>query len=63
MNENTTDRIIRVILGLALLAIGIFAVQGTLAWVLGIVGGIVTITGITGFCLLYKVFGVSTNKS
>ncbi|MCF7804385.1 MAG: DUF2892 domain-containing protein [Candidatus Marinimicrobia bacterium] len=63
MNENTTDRVLRVIIGLVLLAIGIFGLQGTLAWILGIVGGILAVTGLTGFCLLYKLLGISTKKA
>jgi len=63
MNENTTDRVLRVIFGLILLAIGIFGLQGTLAWILGIVGGVLVVTGVTGFCLLYRLFGVSTKKA
>ncbi|MBS1270969.1 MAG: hypothetical protein MAGBODY4_00098 [Candidatus Marinimicrobia bacterium] len=62
MNENNIDRFIRVILGVILLALAIFSLQGTLAWIIGIVGGIVLVTGITGFCLIYKLIGVSTLK-
>jgi len=60
MNENNIDRIVRVILGVILLAVAIFSLQGTVAWILGIIGGIVLVTGITGFCLIYKLIGVST---
>ena len=63
MNENTTDRVLRVILGLVLIAVAVFGLQNVLAWVVGIVGGILLLTGLTGFCLLYKLFGVSTKKT
>lgn len=33
---------------------------GTWAIVAGVVGGIMLITGLMGFCGLYKVFGMST---
>jgi len=63
MNTNTFDRVVRVVLGVLLLATAIFGMQGVLAWVVGIVGGIVLITGLTGVCLIYKMFGISTRKS
>ncbi|WP_297419511.1 DUF2892 domain-containing protein [Thermococcus sp.] len=60
-NEGTIDRAIRVVLGLILL--GLWAVDkipyrtATL-----IVGLVALITGLTGFCALYKVLGINTCK-
>jgi len=62
MNESTVDRIIRVIIGVVLLAVAIWAMTGFWAWVVGIVGAVLLITGLTGFCALYKIFGISTKK-
>jgi len=55
-NEGTLDRAIRVILGLALLSLTV-AGPHTL---LGLVGIIPVLTGIVGFCPLYRLIGVST---
>lgn len=63
MNTNTFDRVVRVIFGVLLLAAAIFGMHGTLAWIVGIVGGIVLLTGLTGVCLIYKLFGFTTRKS
>ena len=60
-NEGKTDRIIRVVLGVILVAAGFF-VTGWPAIVLWVLGGIALLTGATGFCLLYMPFGFSTNK-
>jgi hypothetical protein len=57
INEGPIDRIVRVALGVALLALGIFVVRGTLGIVLDVVGAIALVTGVTGFCLLYRLFG------
>jgi ammonia channel protein AmtB len=65
-NEGTLDRVIRLIVGVALLYVGFLHKQwitGTLATVLGVVGVILCITSITGFCLLYKPFGIDTRKT
>jgi hypothetical protein len=61
-NESTIDRIIRLIVGLALIVIGSMAETPTLMWVLVIVGIMVTITAATGWCGLYALLGISTKK-
>ena len=62
-NEGTTDRIIRLVLGVVLIIIG-WPVLGnnTLGIILDIIGVIIIITGITGFCWIYRVLGISTLK-
>ncbi len=59
-NESMLDRSIRGIIGLALLIGAIFALSGIWQWVVGIIAAILLITGITGICPGYKLFGVST---
>lgn len=54
-NEGNLDRGIRVIVGLAMLAWGVYAQS----W-LGIIGVVLVITGLTGFCGLYKLLGINT---
>jgi len=55
-NLGVVDRIIRVVVGLALLSLIIVGPQ-TL-W--GLVGLIPLLTAVIGFCPLYKIFGLSS---
>ncbi|HAU68027.1 MAG: DUF2892 domain-containing protein [Arenicella sp.] len=55
-NEGKTDRIIRVLLGLALLSLTVIGPQSM--W--GLVGLVPLITGVSGMCPIYKVLGIST---
>lgn len=55
-NEGTIDRAVRVLLGLVLLA---FVFVGPKTWV-GLVGIVPLVTGLVGFCPLYRLIGVRT---
>lgn len=55
-NEGTIDRVIRVVLGLALLSL-IFV--GPHTW-FGLVGLVPLVTGVVGFCPIYRLFGLRT---
>lgn len=55
-NEGVLDRVIRVVVGLALLSL--LVVGPKTLW--GLVGLVPLITGLVGFCPIYKVFGLST---
>lgn len=55
-NEGKLDRIIRIVIGLGLLSL-VFIGPQTM-W--GLVGLIPLLTGMIGFCPLYKVFGMNT---
>ncbi|MFY9270046.1 MAG: DUF2892 domain-containing protein [Candidatus Manganitrophaceae bacterium] len=60
-NVGKTDRTIRIILGVILLAVGYFGglpVWGAMS--VYAVGAIALITGLTRFCLLWKVLGINT---
>mgnify|MGYP006280184907 FL=1 len=60
-NVGTADQIIRVVIAAIAAGLIIFkALTGTWAIVVGIVGVVMLITAVTGFCGLYKVFGMST---
>ncbi len=62
-NESNLDRTIRIVVGLLLIGLSIFTnLNGTLKIVFIVIGTIALITGLTGFCLLYKVFNFSTRK-
>ena len=55
-NEGSIDRVLRIVLGLGLLSL-MFVGPQTL-W--GLVGLVPLVTGVVGFCPLYRVFGLST---
>ena len=65
-NEGTIDRIIRLVVGVALIWAGLWPLNGLQVAVVGIVvaviGLILVITGITGYCALYSLFGISTRR-
>lgn len=62
-NESGLDRIIRVVIAIAAVAGAAAVGFGTVgAWLLLVVAGIMLVTAVTGFCPLYRVFGVSTCK-
>lgn len=63
INESTTDRIIRVILGTVLLILGwTGVVTGTLGAIFKWLGFIPLLTGLIGFCPLYSIFKMGTKK-
>ena len=57
-NEGFLDRTIRVVAGLVLLSL-VFVGPAT-PW--GLVGLVPLLTGLVGFCPLYRIFGLSTKK-
>ncbi|ASI99041.1 YgaP family membrane protein [Thermococcus celer] len=60
-NEGTVDRLLRVVIGIVLL--GVWAGMNVpYRTVLLIIGLIALVTGLTGFCAIYKLLGVSTCK-
>ncbi len=62
-NESGADRLIRIILGILLFIIGwVLLKNRVLGIILDVLGVILFITGITGYCGLYKVFGCATKK-
>ncbi len=63
-NESTLDRTLRVIVGSILVIAWIAGwLTGVWAAVLGIVGVILILTGVVGFCPAYRLFKVSTGPS
>jgi hypothetical protein len=59
VNEGLTDRVIRIVLGLVL---GFLATRlhGVGEIVLYILGALSFLTGVSGICLLYMLFGIRT---
>lgn len=65
-NEGTVDRIIRVVLGVILIGVGLWPMNGLQIAVPGIVVAVVDLillgTGLTGYCALYSLLGISTRQ-
>jgi hypothetical protein len=63
-NEGPIDRIIRAVVGVAVL-LGAFAIgSGSVAFVLLlVVGAILLATAAVGFCPLYRMLGISTRPA
>ncbi len=62
-NESTLDRILRVIAGAALLSLFFFQViGGTLGIAFLVLGGVLFLTGLIGFCPLYALVKITTRK-
>ncbi len=58
-NVGKIDRIIRIIAGLALAA-GAYKTGGPAALILGFAGVVAFLTGLLGWCGLYRLLGVNT---
>lgn len=64
VNESNIDRIIRVVAGIILLTLSFGGVvTGALATVLIVVGAVLLLTGLTGFCALYALLGIRTKRA
>lgn len=57
-NIGTTDRIVRAVIGLIVIAVGFYLSSW---W--GAIGLVLIITSVTGWCGLYALFGISTCKT
>ena len=55
-NEGKADRIVRVLMGLGILSLTV--VGPKTLW--GLVGLVPLLTGLTGICPMYRVFGIKT---
>lgn len=58
-NVGGIDKVLRILLGLAIIAIGWFVFQSW--WAL--IGVVLLLSGLLSRCMLYKVFGINTRKS
>jgi len=56
INEGTVDRVLRVVIGVALLSLTFLGPKS--AW--GYLGIIPLVTGLVGFCPLYRMIGITT---
>jgi uncharacterized membrane protein YkgB len=62
MNMGSVDRIVRAILGAVALIIAFLALDGAWQIVLWVIGGILLLTALIGFCPLYYPFRFTTRK-
>jgi hypothetical protein len=57
-NIGRTDRLLRIIIGIALIGLAAFEVIGPWGWI----GILPLITGVMGVCSAYSLFGINTLK-
>jgi hypothetical protein len=62
VNEGVWDRLIRLVIGLALGYAAWMTWPGTAAIVYAVIGAIAFVTGLVGWCPVYALFGFSTKK-
>ena len=63
-NVGSADRIVRVVLGLALVALGLFVIPaGAWKWILIVIGAVSFVTGLASRCPAYMLFKVNTCKA
>ena len=58
-NMSNLDRVIRIVVGVAILSLILF-LSGGIRWI-GLLGLIPLVTGIFGFCPLYAIFKIKAN--
>ncbi|STY80465.1 YgaP family membrane protein [Moraxella catarrhalis] len=58
-NLHQVDRIIRIVIGITLIVLPLFAVIG---WWGYVVGAILLATGLINFCPIYRLLGINTCK-
>lgn len=63
VNEAVWERFARTALGIVLLIVGFAVVGGTAGTIIGIIGLVPLLTGLVGWCPLYSLLGIRTNKS
>lgn len=62
-NMGRTDRTIRLAAAAVLAALALFVVEGALAWVLGVVAVVLTVTSLVRWCPAYLPFGINTCRT
>jgi uncharacterized membrane protein len=60
-NLGTTDRVIRGVAGVLLIAVGLLLVRGAIGVVLCLLGAILILSGAVGFCHVYKVLHIRSS--
>lgn len=60
-NVGMLDRVIRVIAGLVLAVAGLWVFGAIGGYVLALIGVVLVLTGLMGFCPLYRLLGINTS--
>ena len=60
-NVGSADRVIRILVGIALLSL-FFVMEGAARW-LGLIGVVLILTALVSFCPIYRILGLSTKGS
>ncbi|HZC06784.1 MAG TPA: DUF2892 domain-containing protein [Ktedonobacterales bacterium] len=61
-NEGALDRLLRALVGVALVVIMFTALSGIAQIIVGVVAAILLVTAAIGFCPLYALLRISTNS-
>jgi len=61
-NMGQTDRLVRAIIGVALLILAFTTLSGALTWVAGAIGVVLLATAALGSCPPYGLLGINTCK-
>lgn len=61
-NLGMVDRVVRVVGGAAMIAVGLFLLRGLLGIVVGVLGALLIFSGTIGFCHVYKVLHIRTSR-
>lgn len=63
INEGWFDRVVRVLIGAGLAVATFAAFTGVWQIIAGIVAAILLVTGLVGFCPLYRLLGITTHRT
>jgi hypothetical protein len=64
INVGSADRLIRIVLGLVLIALTVMSGWGMLGTIVAaVVGGVLVVTALFRFCPAYRLFGIRTCKA
>ena len=58
VNVGPVERVVRLVIGLALVAAGLLWIRGVLGVMVALVGGVLIFSGAIGFCHVRKFFGI-----
>ena len=59
-NQNTPERVLRFLVGSAMLPAPLLLEAGIYTYILAGIGGILLFNALSGACMTYKMFGVNT---
>ena len=54
---STTGRVVRIVAGLVLIALGLWVIQGTAGIVVALIGALPLVAGLFDFCIFAPLFG------